>query len=319
MFHKNYLFIFISILLAFIISSFYNKNMDLHFLMLFIVLSLFFYIVFYYLGSTRESYNNYEKKYKHNYNSYDNLNNHILRDHLEDSEHIEEEIGKKEYEDKLQRKYLENQQMEEEENNDYPQHIYKEKKVNKLYSYKMHEEEEEENKLYPKQMQEEEMNNIPQNEIVKPDINKILLENPISKTTSPLNINISYNSQNSINELDNIDKDYKPYKPYKDNNDNKNKSKNLGSYCDNSRVYNNSDWIYGSNAWSNDPDYYIPSKGCNNKYEKDNNCVTEVPQPLNELINTRKYRENKNVCPLMVNTPWTEYKTGDSEPEPYNL
>ena len=290
MFNKNYLFIFISILLAFIISSFYNKNMDINFLMLFIVLSLFFYIIFYYLGSSRESYSDYKRFYKHNYHTYDNLNNHILRDNLEESEHVEEEIGHKEYKSNLQKKKLENHQIEEEVNNYHSQPI------------------------------QEEVNNIPYNEIVKPDINKILLEDPISKTISPLNINISYNSQNSINELDN--KDYKPYKPYKDNTDNtdnKNKSKNLGSYCDNSRVYNNSDWIYGSNAWTNDPDYYIPNKGCSNKYEKDNNCITEVSQPLNELINTRKYKENKNVCPLMINTPWTEYKTGDSEPEPYNL
>jgi len=294
MFNKNYLFIFISILLAFIISSFYNKNMDINFLMLFIVLSLFFYIVFYYLGTSRESYSDYNKLYNHNYNTYDNLNNHILRDNLEESENIEEEIHQKEYKDNLRKKYLENQQVEEEIINITPQ-------VNNSNN---------------QQTQEEEVNKIPYNEIVKPDINKILLENPIAKAGSPLNINISYNSQNSINELDNNDNKNKDCKYSKDN---KNNSKNLGSYCDNSRVYNNSDWLYGSNAWNNDPDYYIPNKGCNNKYEKDNNCVKEVPQPLNELINANKYRENKNVCPLMINTPWTEYKTGDSEPEPYNL
>jgi Ca2+/Na+ antiporter len=303
MFNKNYLFIFISILLAFIISTFYNKNMDITFLMMFIILSLFFYIVFYYLGSTRESYSDYNRFYKNNYHSYDNLNNHILRNTLEESEHIEEEIHQKEYKYNPPKKYLETQQVEEETSNSNPQ-----------------------------QIKEEEENNIPYNEIVKPDINKIFLENPISKTASPLNINISYNSQNSINELDNNEKKNDKDCKYSNdnnnnnnnnnnnkNNNNKNNSKNLGSYCDNSRVYNNSDWIYGSNAWSNDPDYYIPNKGCSNKYEKDNNCITEVPQPLNELINTRKYKENKNVCPLMINTPWTEYKTGDSEPEPYNL
>jgi Ca2+/Na+ antiporter len=297
MFNKNYLFIFISILLAFIISSFYNKNMNINFLMIFIVLSLFFYIVFYYLGTSRESYTDYNKFYNHNYNTYDNLNNHILRDNLEESENIEEEIHQKEYKDNLIKKYLENQQIEEEISNIIPQ---ENKEVNN----------------YNQQTQEEEVNKIPYNEIVKPDINKILLENPIAKAGSPLNINISYNSQNSINELDNNENKNKDCKYNKDN---KNNSKNLGSYCDNSRVYNNSDWVYGSNAWNNDPDYYIPNKGCNNKYEKDNNCVKEVPQPLNELINANKYRENKNVCPLMINTPWTEYKTGDSEPEPYNL
>ena len=287
MFNKNYLFIFISILLAFIISTFYNKNMDINFLMIFIVLSLFFYIVFYYLGSSRESYTDYNNLYENSFYSYDNFNNHILRDNLEESEYIEEEIHHKEYKHNLPKKKLENHQIEEETSN-----------------------------VTPSQIKEEEVNN----KIVKPDINRILLENPISKTATPLNINISYNSQNSINELNNNDKkNDKDCKANNNNDNNKNNSKNLGSYCDNSRVYNNSDWIYGSNAWNNDPDYYIPNKGCNNKYDKDNNCVKEVPQPLNELINTRKYKENKNVCPLMINTPWTEYKTGDSEPEPYNL
>jgi len=291
MLNKKYLFIFISILLAFIISSFYNKNMDINFLMIFIVISLFFYIVFYYLGSSRESYTDYNKFYENNYHTYDNLNNHILRDHLEEEEHIEEEINHKVYKLNLPKKNLENHQIEEEISN-----------------------------VTPSQIKEEEVNNNTYNKIVKPDINRILLENPISKTASPLNINISYNSQNSINELDNNDKkNDKECKASNNNDNNKNNSKNLGSYCDNSRVYNNSDWVYGSNAWTNDPDYYIPNKGCNNKYDKDNNCVKEVPQPLNELINTRKYKENKNVCPLMINTPWTEYKTGDSEPEPYNL
>ena len=291
MFNKNYLFIFISILLAFIISSFYNKNMDINFLMIFIVLSLFIYIVFYYLGSSRESYTDYNKSYENNYHTYDNLNNHILRDNLEESEYIEEEINHKEYKPNLPKKNLENNQIEEETSNVTPSQI----------------------------KEEEEINNNTYNKIVKPDINRILLENPISKTASPLNINISYNSQNSINELDNNDKKNDKDCKASNNNDNKNNSKNLGSYCDNSRVYNNSDWVYGSNAWTNDPDYYIPNKESNNKYDKDNNCVKEVPQPLNELINTRKYKENKNVCPLMINTPWTEYKTGDSEPEPYNL
>jgi hypothetical protein len=97
-------------LLAFIISCFYSKNMDITFLMMFITLSLFFYIVFYYLGSTRESYTNYNKFYTNNYHSYDNSNNHILRDHLEESEHVEEEL-----EDKINlkkntiKKYLKNQ------------------------------------------------------------------------------------------------------------------------------------------------------------------------------------------------------------------
>jgi hypothetical protein len=140
---------------------------------------------------------------------------------------------------------------------------------------------------------------------VKPDLNKILLNNPIPNGTGygPLNINISYNSQNNNNELDNN----KTSNENKENscvkNENQNQNKNLGDYKDTTRIHNNSDWVYGNNAWTNNPDYYVPRK---------------VPQPLNQLMNTKKNKEN-TVCPLMINTPWTEYKSGDSEPEPYNL
>lgn len=292
MLNKKYLFIFISILLAFIISSFYNKLMDLKFLMIFIALSLFLYIVFYYLGSTKENYYNYDRFYNQHYNSYDNLNNHILRDHLEDSEHHEEE-------EMLPQKHF------------IPM---KSNLVKKLKADKPSEEEMSKPQEHPQV--EEETSKSQQSNIIQPDINKIILENPIARS-SPLNINISYNSQNSINELENNERNNKDYSG--DNKNSKIKSKNLGSYCDNSRVYNNSDWVYGSSAWTNDPDYYIPDKGCNSNCQKDNNCVKEVPQQLNELKNANKYKENKNVCPLMINTPWTEYKSGDSEPEPYNL
>ena len=130
--------------------------MDLNFLMIFIVLSLFFYIVFYYLGNTRENYSDYNKFYTHNYHSYDNLNNHILRDHLEESEHIEEENGQKEYKN----------------------HQIGEKINQEEYRHNFHQIEKEVSNIHPSQIQEEEVNKIPYNEIIKPDINKILLENP---------------------------------------------------------------------------------------------------------------------------------------------
>jgi hypothetical protein len=140
----------------------------------------------------------------------------------------------------------------------------------------------------------------PSKQYVIPDINKLLLSNP-----TPININISYNSQNSVNELDNIKSGEK--EPIK------NKVKeNSGERCDKGRIFNNSDWIYGENAWTNNPDFYIPDK------LKNSNPLKKISQPLNELLNKNK-KSNNNVCPMMVNTPWSEYKSGDSEPEPYNL
>jgi len=164
----------------------------------------------------------------------------------------------------------------------------------------------------------------------------------------PFNINISYNSQNSTNNLENnkvqtsnketISENSNRI-PYENNPPQKitkeipvkrqNKcNKNLGTYnYSDSRIYNNSDWIYGNYAWTNEPDYYIPEES---NYElprpakKDissyNNCPSiPISQPLNKLISSKNFKNNGNVCPMAINTPWTEYKSGDSEPEPFNL
>ena len=57
--------------------------------------------------------------------------------------------------------------------------------------------------------------------------------------------------------------------------------------------------------------FYTTANTCNNC----DNC----PKPLNEIETARKYKENNNVCPLMVNTPWSDFKSGDDIPEPYNV
>ena len=71
----------------------------------------------------------------------------------------------------------------------------------------------------------------------------------------------------------------------------------------------NSDWIYGESAWTNEPDFYVPAK----------NNVKTISQSLNEKTNLNNFKQSSRVAPLMINVPWTEYKSGDSEPEPYNL
>ena len=97
--------------------------------------------------------------------------------------------------------------------------------------------------------------------------------------------------------------------------DNCKKSKNLGDY--NSRVYNNSDWIYGNNAWTDTPDFYIPTP--NDLLPTYNNNVQNISQKENEVLLKKKFSESKMVCPMMVNTPWSEYKSGDKEPTGFNL
>jgi hypothetical protein len=215
--------------------------------------------------------------------------------------------------------FKKNNNMFQEENNIIEEES---KKLYKLHNNLLEEENniiEEENNII------EEENNIIEEEIhstseTKPNLNKFIMNPPIPNNASgygPLNINISYNAQNSINELDNnSEKNNSERNNGNEKNSDsklkeKNKSKNLGDF-NNERIHTNSDWIYGSSAWTNEPDYYIPTKDIRKSFN-------EIPQPLNELINSKKYKGKTEVCPLMINTPWTEYKSGDSEPEPYNL
>jgi hypothetical protein len=96
----------------------------------------------------------------------------------------------------------------------------------------------------------------------------------------------------------------------------------LGKYNYKSRIHNNNQWMnswesnnYGHQAWTNDPDYYIPPLPPN-----------QVVYPRDHKNNVLNYHYNKkkekcSVCPLEINTPWSEYKSGDMEdnPKPYNM
>jgi Ca2+/Na+ antiporter len=311
MLNKNNLFVLFSIFLGLIVSFFYNKEFNETFIVMFVLISIIFYIIFYFLADIRDK-ENFTNYYNSNLftNEYYKADNNI-REYLEDI--VEEEHSTKYFNNHLKNIVEEeNYSIKNNLNNDKlnitdeEQHIIKEKS----HPYNVIEEE----LSIPSSLNNIQQN-IPEEETskyVKPDLNNILLTNPVPNGTSytPLNINISYNAQNSNNELDNnkfVDNDDKEdlYRKNKNKNKSKSKSKNLGdySYSDTTRIHNNSDWVYGENAWTNNPDYYIPRK---------------VPQPLNQLMNTKKNKEN-TVCPLMINTPWTEYKSGDSEPEPYNL
>lgn len=164
--------------------------------------------------------------------------------------------------------------------------------------------EEQNNTPEPVQVQEEEETEkeyqipITRNNV---DLEKLSINNSVKgNTCSPVNINI-YNGE--VEKQDNK----------KD--DNCKKSKNLGDYK--SRVYNNSDWIYGNNAWTDTPDFYIPTP--NDLLPTYNNNVQNISQKQNEVLLKKKFSESKMVCPMMVNTPWSEYKSGDKEPTGFNL
>ena len=326
--YKKNLFLIISVFLGFLISLFYNEKFNKNFFLSFFLITIVFYIIFYFLGDTKskEDFNNFYNVdfFKTRfYNTLEDENTDVM---------VEEEnflCNKKEVLNCIPKTkhhitnnnhhdLIKNYAQEEEINN------------NQISTYEENlSEEEEQVKFNKKKIMSQKLlrNKIEQ----KPDISKYSMGTPIPNNADnlamgygPLNINISYNSQNSVNELDNIkEKDkinsIKPNKNEPVNNNNyvppsvnqpcpNNPTNNL---CNQGRVYNNSDWIYGTNAWTNDPDYYIPSQGCNAQYG-DNTCpIQKVPMALNELVTTRKYRGSNSVAPLMVNQPWSEYKSGD--------
>lgn len=157
---------------------------------------------------------------------------------------------------------------------------------------------------------------LPQEEtFTAPNLKNVALSKPLNGGGyGPLNINISYNSQNSKNNLNDGIRLPQSENEFQLTNPIQKPSKNLGPIgnCGLSRIYNNSDWIYGSNAWTNDPDYYIPGKDC------PPSLVSKSPIPLNEIA-MKKFKNNDDVCPLEINTPWSQWLTGDSDPEPFNL
>lgn len=174
----------------------------------------------------------------------------------------------------------------------------------------------------PVQVEEEQILSLsPAEEETQPDINTHLMSSGLNEKYLPFNINISYNAQNSTNNLNNdsVTEKEKNKEKHQRNNETPHEidnSKNLEPIgnCGLSRIYNNSDWIYGSNAWTNNPDYYIPHKteSCPQQ------IINNIPPPINETA-LNKIKDTNTVCPLEINTPWSEFRSGDSDPEPFNL
>ena len=129
---------------------------------------------------------------------------------------------------------------------------------------------------------------------------------------TPININISYNAQNSVNE-NNVGSKERSSGDMNEGNTNRkqansNKSNsNLNNLCDTNNYYNddqntrvnyNNAWMYGKWAWNNKPDYYVPGNKNDVKY-----TIKQVPTSQKECP----------TCPLMDNTPWSNYMSGDDD------
>ena len=287
MLNKIFLFILISIILGFIISYYYNRNFKGPFVLYFIICSIILFILFYFLGNCK--------------NDVERFNTNIFLS--------EEEEGRNVFQSEEESR---NVFQSEEESRNVPSEEHH------LISGNYAQLEEEDN-----------IQNIPNNSVNSSSTT------PLSTSTNgnnPININISYNSQNSINELDNNESRLMKTPVSNNGNSNSNTNtntnnnilansekkyinRNLGPInpkCDDSvgsRINTDADWIYGRQAWTNNPDFYTPEEYIKQTFKRG----------WNEMTEANKYRKNTDVCPLMINVPWTEYKSGDSEPEPYNV
>jgi hypothetical protein len=153
--------------------------------------------------------------------------------------------------------------------------------------------------------------------------NQISIDGPTTGNAyGPLNINVSYKTIG----CEDGDGQHTPRcnikNPYVHEID------DLGKYNYKTRVHNNKDWMntwektnYGTQAWTLDPDFYIP--GANEPQNPPPPPTPIHPRPhfqneINYSYNLRK--EKCPVCPLEINKPWSQYQSGDSkEPEGFNL
>jgi len=146
----------------------------------------------------------------------------------------------------------------------------------------------------------------------------------------PMNINISYNSQNSTNEIDNSSfiingKKYLNTRPDGNMTRNINKDYYLQKIINDQNKLNNDNIPNNDNISNNDPNSMKQFAPLNTFLDKNNNDTNLINK--NDINNTlskqegnfKKEKQNDYVCPLMVNSPWSEFNSGDNIPEPYNL
>lgn len=126
----------------------------------------------------------------------------------------------------------------------------------------------------------------------------------ISSSSSPVNIYIN-------GEKTKVDKFRNPNNSNKSDGKNSaidNLYKNDNYYKKASRIHNNCDWI------NKDETYNY------NKMSSCDNSINKISQTLNKSINSKKNDSNSEPCPLDVNKPWSNYKSGDdNEKDELNL
>ena len=321
----------ISIILGFIISYYYNRNFKGPFVLYFIISSIVLFILFYFLGNCKSDVENFANNPKKNIPS-EEYNYRRKRINIPSEEYNYRSkrinVPSEEHNYRHQRKHIpseeyhtssEEHHIPSEEHHTPSEEHHTQSEEHHIPSEEHHYNKQNKHLISGKYAHLEEEDTISSH--TPSNIQQTPLQpNCGTSGNNPVNINISYNSQNSVNELDN--NETKSMKTPISNNNNvseqigkKYTNRNLGPINPpnddsvGSRINTDGDWIYGKQAWTNNPDYYSPEEYIKQTYKKG----------WNEMTEANKYRKNTDVCPLMANVPWTEYKSGDSEPEPYNV
>jgi hypothetical protein len=153
----------------------------------------------------------------------------------------------------------------------------------------------------------------------------------------PLNINISYNKQNIVNDVKNISKMNNPGNNIPKNN-NVNSSINTNTVPVTTPPPANNPYINNINRDINQ-DYYLQKlKNDNNisiqnnptekqfyklSYILDKNAPNDTNlsnwKNMNEVSSREVDAPNRYTCPLMIDSPWSEFKSGDDIPQPYSI
>ena len=306
---KNNSYLIISIILGFLITLFYIHKFDTIFLGNFILISFIIYVLFYYLGNKEVSENFINPEQEHHGEVHHGEEHHGEEHHGEEhhgEENHDEEHHNYEEEEMKDKTFME--QMEEQE-----EHIREAQEMEEHQEELLHKMEEEEMHIQqktPSQDNDGFMKKIMDNlNNLKTGINS-----GIGLGISPVNINLSCGGKSD-------DSSYTPTGP------NRSAQKRCPDVNkQSSRIHNNSDWIYNNSYWKNQDDSYnyddnnsgklSPcSKGNNDDYLLP--CIqpeaNKIPQTLNNLLNKRNTNNESNVCPMEINVPWANYKTGDDK------
>ena len=326
---KNNSYLIISIILGFLITLFYIHKFDTIFLGNFILISFIIYVLFYHLGNKEVSENfinlgeehhgeehhmkqeeehhmKQEEEHHMNQEEEHHGEEHHMNHEEEHTGHEEEHNYYEEEEEIKDKTFME--QMEEQE-----EHIKEAQNMEEHQEELLHKMEEEEMHIQHKKPSQDNdglMKKIMEN------INnsKTGINSGIGLGISPVNINLSCGGKSEDSN----------YATMKTNRPAQKRCPDVNKQS--SRIHNNSDWIYNNSYWKNQDDSYnyddnnsgklSPcSKGNNDDYLLP--CIqpeaNKIPQTLNNLLNKRNTNNESNVCPMEINVPWANYKTGDDK------